>query len=149
MRVHIVITSLALAFVGTISAGCSDDASTTSPSTTTTTPTVAAASVTETFEGTVPVGGSSFYSFTVAENGTVNLTLASVGGAGVPSTAWMGLGLGAPSGIDCSTTSTTNTSAGSAVHLTGTYAPAVYCAKAYDIGNLVSAASVTVTIAHP
>ena len=123
------IAPLVLVVVGMISSGCGDDASTTSPSTTTTTPTIAAASVTETFEGTVPVGGSSFYSFTVAENGTVNLTLASVGGAGVPSTAWLGLGLGAPSGTDCSTTSTTNTAAGSAVHLTGTYAPGVSLRK--------------------
>lgn len=136
------LTSAAL-FVG----GCGDHATTTSPSNTA--PTIAAASVTETFDGTVPVGGSAFYSFSVAENGTVNLTLASVGGHGVPTTAWLGLGLGTPSGTDCATTSTANTASGSAVHITGTYAPGVYCAKAYDIGNLAAPASVTVMIAHP
>ena len=130
-----------------LAAGCAGESSTTSPSTTT--PTVAPATVNETFAGLVPVGGAAFYSFSVVERGTVNLTLSSVGGTGVPSTAWMGLGIGTPSGIDCVTSATTNTAAGSAVHVTATQDPGVYCARVFDIGNLVSPALVTVAIAHP
>ena len=64
---------------------------------------------TELFAGRVDANGSTFYSFTVVENGTVNATLAEVGGANVPSTVWLGLGLGTPSGEDCSTTPAVNT----------------------------------------
>ena len=131
--------------------GCDDSSTATSPSDTssTTTTTVASPTATELFAGRVTVGGSTFYSFTVVENGTVNVTLADVGGASVPSTVWLGLGIGTPNGEDCSTSATVNTAAGSAVHLTGTYAPGVYCVRVWDIGNLAAVAAFNVTIAHP
>lgn len=123
--------------------------SATTTTTTTTTTTVASPTTTEEFIGTVSVGGSTFYAFTVAENGTVNVTLASVGGAGVPSTVWMGLGVGAPSGEDCATTTLTNGPAGSSPQVSSVYAPGIYCVKVADIGNLAQPATFTVTIAHP
>jgi hypothetical protein len=131
--------------------GCDDSSSATSPSDTssTTTTTVASPTTTDLFAGRVTVGGSTFYSFSVVENGTVNVTLADVGGASVPSTVWLGLGIGTPSGEDCSTSATVNTAPGSSVHLTGTYAPGVYCVRVWDIGNLVAVAAFNVTIAHP
>ena len=61
----------------------------------------AAPTVTESFNGTLPVGGFKFYSFNIAANGTVNVTLNSVSGTGVPSTVQLGLGIGQPSGLDC------------------------------------------------
>ena len=131
--------------------GCDDSSTATSPSDTssTTTTTVASPTATELFAGRVTVGGSSFYSFAVIENGTVNVTLADVGGVTVPSTVWLGLGIGTPNGEDCSTSATVNTAAGSSVHLTGTYAPGVYCVRVWDIGNLAAVAAFNVTIAHP
>ena len=143
---------IALALLGAAAAvtlaGCDDGGSTpTSP--TTPTPTVAEPTTSELFAGRVDAGGSSFYSFSVVENGTVNVTLAAVGGANVPSTVWLGLGLGTPSGEDCSTTSAVNTAAGTSVHLTNTFAPGVYCVRVWDIGNLVATAAFNVTIAHP
>ena len=131
---------------------CDDKSSTaTSPSSTdtTTTTTVSAPTTTELFAGRVAVGGSTFYSFTVVQNGTVNVSLADVGGANVPSTVWLGLGIGTPSAEDCTTATTVNTAAGSAAQLTGTYAPGVYCVRVWDIGNLVAVAAFNVTIAHP
>lgn len=95
------------------------------------------------------VGSSRFYSFTVEANGTVNVTFTSISGAGVPATVWMGLGVGVPSGEDCSTTSTINGPPGTTPQFTGTYAPSVYCVKIQDIGNLYAAAQFAVTIAHP
>ena len=149
-------TARALAAVGLLTAAallfsaCGDSSTATSPSdTSSTTTTVASPTATELFAGRVPVGGTAFYSFSVAENGTVNVTLADVGGANVPSTVWLGLGIGTPAGEDCTTASTINTAAGSAVHLTGTYAPGVYCVRVWDIGNLVAVAAFNVTIAHP
>jgi hypothetical protein len=131
--------------------GCDDSSTATSPTDTdsSSTTTVASPTTTELFAGRVDVGGAAFYSFTVLENGTVNVTLADVGGANVPSTVWLGLGLGQPAGEDCSAAATVNTSAGSAVHLTGTYAPGVYCVRVWDIGNLAAVAAFNVTIAHP
>jgi len=130
---------------------CHDKSTATSPSSTTTTPTttVASPTTTELFAGRVTVSGSAFYSFTVAENGTVNVDLADVGGANVPSTVWLGLGIGTPNGEDCSTSSTINTAAGATAQLTGTYAPGVYCVRVWDIGNLAAVAAFNVTIAHP
>ena len=129
---------------------CGDKSTATSPSSTdTTTTTVASPTTTELFAGRVTVGGTAFYSFSVVENGTVNVSLADVGGASVPSTVWLGLGIGTPSGEDCTTSSTVNTAAGTGVQLTGTYAPGVYCVRVWDIGNLVAVAAFNVTIAHP
>lgn len=126
-----------------------DKTETPTSATTTTTTTVASPTTTEEFNGNVSVGGSSFYAFTVAENGTVNVTLASVGGAGVPSTVWMGLGVGAPSGEDCPTTTLTNGPAGSSPQVSSVYAPGIYCVRVADIGNLAQPATFAVTIAHP
>jgi hypothetical protein len=134
-----------LAAVALSFAGCDDKTTPTSPSSTdSTTTTVAAPTTTELFAGRVAVGGSAFYSFTVGVNGTVNVNLADVGGAGVPSTVWLGVGLGTPSGEDCTTSSTVNTA-----QLTGTYAPGVYCVRVWDIGNLAAVAAFNVTVAHP
>ena len=153
-------TARALAAVGLLAAaallfsGCDDSSTATSPTDdSNTTTTVASPTTTELFAGRVSVGGASFYSFSVVENGTVNVTLSDVGGSNVPPTVWLGLGLGTPAGEDCTAASTINTASssasGSTVHLTGTYAPGVYCVRVWDIGNLVSVAAFNVTIAHP
>jgi hypothetical protein len=133
-------------------AGCNKADSPTSPTTTTTTTTtttVADPTSTEEFNGTVAVGSSSFYSFTVEQNGTVRVTLTNVGGTNVPTSVWLGLGVGTPAGEDCSTTTSLNTQAASAAQISGTYTPGIYCAKVYDIGNLIAPARFTVSIEHP
>jgi hypothetical protein len=126
---------------------------TTSPSatsTTTTPATVASPTVSESFTGVLPVGGFKFYSFSIAANGTVNVTLNSVGGAGVPSTVQVGLGIGQPSGIDCAaTTSVTAGTPAAAPQATGTFGPGAFCVRVYDVGNLFAPANFNITIAHP
>ena len=145
-------TSICRIFVAAASiaaAGCNKAETPTSPTTTTTTTTtVADPTSTEDFSGTVGVGSSSFYSFTVEQNGTVRITLTSVSGANVPGSVWLGLGLGTPAGEDCSTTQL-NTQAASTAQISGTYAPGIYCAKVSDIGNLIAPARFTVSIEHP
>ena len=123
----------------------------TSPTTTTTTTTTTVADPTTTdgFIGVLPVGGFQFYSFTVAANGTVNVTLTGISGALVPSTVQVGLGLGQPSGTDCTTTTSLTTAAGSTPQITGTYAPGVYCVRVADVGNLFAPANFNIGIAHP
>jgi hypothetical protein len=132
-------------------AACGDDSTPTSPTTTTTTTTTAAAeaSISEAFVSSVPVNGSRFYAFEVGAYGTVNVTLDRVGGGGVPTSVWVGVGLGVPDGTDCSTTTSLNTQAGSGPHISTTLDVGTYCARIYDIGNLAAAAPFAVTIAHP
>ena len=132
-----------------LAAACGGNSTTAPSTTTTTTTTVAAATTTETWTSTVQPGGFKFFSFTVAQNGTVNLTLTSVGGQFVPSTLQLTLGIGSPAGTDCTTTQTLNTGAGSTAQITLTEAPGVYCARVADIGNLFAAAAFTVNIDHP
>jgi hypothetical protein len=131
---------------------CSHSSTSTSPSTTSTTGTTtgAAPTVSESFTGTLPVGGFKFFSFNIAVNGTVNVTLNSVTGAGVPATVQLGLGIGQPSGIDCA--ATTNATAGvtaAAPQATGTFGPGLFCVRVYDVGNLFGPANFNITIAHP
>lgn len=132
-----------------LAAGCSDDTPTSPTETTTTTQTAASPTVTEQFDGVVPVGGSKFYSFTSSTYGTITVTLMAVGGNFVPSTVMLAVGLGQPSGTDCVTTTSVNTAAGSTAQVTGNFDPAVYCAKVSDIGNLYAPASFSVSIAYP
>ncbi|MEP6782887.1 MAG: hypothetical protein ABI983_04400 [Acidobacteriota bacterium] len=132
--------------------GCSGKTPT-SPTTTTTTTTTTATAATpafsEDFTATVPVNGSSFYSFTVTQYGTVNISMTGVSGQYVPSTVTMGLGLGKPDAETCVPTTSITSTSGVGPQLTGAYDPGVYCVKISDVGNLFSAANVAVTIAYP
>ena len=130
-------------------AACKGETPTSPTTTTTTTTTVAEPTTTEEFTGILPVGGTSFYSFTVELNGTVRVTFAAVGGTNVPPSIWLGLGLGNPAGEDCATTSSLNTQAGPSPQISGTYAPGIYCVRIADIGNLAAPARFTVTLDHP
>lgn len=131
-----------------LTVGCGGDTPT-SPTDTSTTPTPASPSVTEQFDGVVPVGGSKFYSFTTSTYGTINVTLLAVGGSFVPPTVMLGVGLGQPSGTDCVTTTSVTTTAGATAQVTGNFDPSVYCAKVTDIGNLFAPASFSMSIAYP
>jgi hypothetical protein len=134
------------------SAACSHnsvtDPSLTSTSTSTTTP--ATPTITEQFNGTLPVGGFKFYSFNIAVNGTVNVTLKSVTGTNVPTTIQLGLGIGQPSGQDCAATvSATAGSNFAAPQATGVFGPGLFCVRVFDVGNLAGTATFAISIAHP
>lgn len=105
---------------------------------------------TETFAGTLPVGGSSFYSFFVSQAGPVGLTLAAVqtpGGAAL--TTPLGIGVGIPSGTGCARSTSQTTAPGLAAQLTVTLNPGTYCAAIFDSGNLSSAVNFAMRIRHP
>jgi hypothetical protein len=117
-----------------------------SPTTPTRTPATPTAS--ERYVSTMGVGGSSFFSFSVAQYGTVNVTLTAVSGFDDPSVA-IGLGLGVPSGFGCAASTTATASAGSTPQITNVYEIGVYCLRVYDVGNLNGPLTFDVTIAHP
>jgi hypothetical protein len=73
-----------------------------------------------------------------------------VSGAFVPPTVTVSLGIGQPSGTDCSTTISNDTTAQTAPpQVTGTMGPGVYCARIADVGNLFAPADFSVAVAHP
>ena len=138
--------AVSLLIVSALGAACGKNATTTSP--TTTTPD----SVTETFKGTLPVGGSAFYSFSTATAGTVTATLTDIEGDGVPPSIEVNLGIGTLSAFNCSATSSEVQMSGTAqvpALVSSSEQPGVYCVIISDIGNLFAPATFTVTIDHP
>jgi hypothetical protein len=125
-------------------AACGSSGSPTTP----TTP-VAAPTITENFNGILPIGGLKFYSFTIAQNGTVNITLVSVTGDGVPGSVTLALGLGHPAGTGCNATGVNTTTQTTAPQITSTSAPGVWCVSIADVGNLTAPANFAISIAHP
>jgi hypothetical protein len=87
---HAVVRACLLALTA---AGCHGD-STAAPSTTTTTETAASPTVTDSDTGQLSVRGTMVDSFDVGVYGTVNASLVSVTGTGVPSSVQLRVGLG-------------------------------------------------------
>jgi len=110
--------------------------------------------VTDTFSGTVDVGGFDFHSFTVGSTGTLSVTLTA---AGPPPTIFMGLGVGTPVAATASApascpllaNASLPTPAGTTAQLSGTIGPGTYCVSVYDVGNQTAQIAYTVTVSHP
>ena len=113
------------------------------------TPAATVPTVTDTFSGTLTSGSSSVYAFTVSQDGAVSVTLASVTGAGVPSTVHLHLGLGTFADATCNPTTSVDAQAGSTPQITSTYASGLYCVQLSDTGNLANPATFTITVTHP
>jgi hypothetical protein len=142
MRAGFALAAIALV-VG--AAACNKD-STPAATTTPTTPTVAR--TTDTFSGTVPVGGSAFHTFAVTVTGTIDVTLTV---AGPPSTVVMGLSIGTPAEDKCTALAggSVNTAAGSSAQLSGLASPGPLCVGVRDVGNQTAPVTYTVTVVHP
>ena len=103
----------------------------------------------ESFVGTLPVGGTRFYSFTVPQDGNVSLTLLSLVENGEPSTNTVNIGIGVPQGTGCTLLDSRTTAAGATPQFTNFYQAAVYCARVADVGTLTAAATFALNIAYP
>ncbi len=125
-------------------AGCKTSNSTTA--TTTTTPTTTART-TDTFTGTVAVGGHDFHSFTVTASGQIDVTLS----AATPASAVMGVSIGTPGDTVCPAVAggSVKAVAGVVVQLSGMASPGTLCVDVRDVGGQTSAVSYTVTVLHP
>jgi hypothetical protein len=102
---------------------------------------------TETFASFLAVRGSSTRKFTIAQSGTISLTLTSV----TPSTT-VGIGIGIPDASTpaCSLTNSLNTTAGSTPQIALPVDAGTYCATVYDSGSVADpGVSFSMTIAHP
>ncbi len=137
-----------LVLFGSLASGCSNNSST-SPTTPTTPSTT---TVRERYTSTLPVGGTKFYSFSIATAGNVTATLESIGGAGVPSSVIVNLGIGTPFQTTCSANFTqvqVTGDAGLTAVVTGSQQPGALCVVVNDVGNLYAPATFTVVIDHP
>lgn len=132
-------------FATALLAACGKD----TPSTTSPTPNVAAPSVFVTWEGTLAVGATRFYSFPVSQTGTVNLTLTSLTNSSGDLTTPVQISIGFPAGTSCTATSSATTVAGTEVHVSNTYDAGTLCTRISDVGNLVGPANFRLLIAYP
>jgi hypothetical protein len=132
----------AVALAATLSIGCGDD--TTSPTSTTLTTT------TEVYTGTMTVGGSGFYSFSVGGPGAALITFGSLTDAstGRPLNVAMGLGVGIPAGEGCNVSMSATAAPALTAQITSPVLPGIYCVQLSDVGNLRVSAVFGVRIVH-
>lgn len=103
----------------------------------------------EVFGGSLPQGGSRFYSFTVSRTGPASIMLLSLTENDAPSAATVLLGIGVPRGTDCIATTTAVLGTGVVPQLSITADPAIYCARIADAGNLTGPAQFSINIVRP
>jgi hypothetical protein len=128
--------------VGTL--GCSNDTqqSTTSP----TSPNTEVF-----FTGILNPKGSSFYTFSVTQAGTVTATVASLSTSTFNPTPGLvvGLGFGTPVGTGCQMTTSLQTSAGLASQLSAASGPGTVCINIFDVGRVAASTTFVVRIDYP
>ena len=103
----------------------------------------------ETFGAPLPVGGTVFYSFSIAQYGTVTVTLTGISGAELPESPTLAIGIGQPVGTTCNAPTVTTVAPADAPQLTGVWGPGVFCVKVTDSGSLVGPVRFTAAVAHP
>jgi len=139
--------AVALTLVFAAASCKSNDSSTTSPSSTTTAPAAASPTTTEQWSGTLAVGTTRFYSFTVLQYGTVNMTVNSLTVGGAASDVTLSAGIGTPSGTTCALTTSGTVQAGS--QLTNTFDTGIRCVYIADPGTMSAPVAFTIAIDHP
>ena len=134
---------LLAAMLAAIALGCGNDAVPTSP-------TVVNVS-TQTFTGTLVVGASRFYSFTVTSGGTIAASLASVTSAqdNTVLDRILELGIGFPAGTGCAVTTTKNVSPALTAQVLTSGEPGIHCVRVADVGDLTAPIKFAVRFAHP
>jgi hypothetical protein len=102
------------------------------------------------FEGTIGVGESSFYSFTVSQSGTFTATLASLSLAGrAPALAVPArIGVGVPAGTGCAVSASVDTPPGLTPQFTTTLAAGIHCVNISDVGTLPGAVTFAIRFTH-
>lgn len=103
----------------------------------------------ETFSGSLPVGGSRFYSFTVPQSGLTTVTLVSLKQDGANSNTIVLVGLGAPRGTECLLIDGRQVTADVVAQISLTPEPGVYCARISDAGNLTGPVDFSINIVRP
>lgn len=124
-------------------AGCNKDAVDTPTSATTTTPT------TILFSGTLQPNATRFYSYTLTTAGTVSAMLASLERGGAPMPNSLELGLGIPAGTGCAVSASSNTTTSLIPQLKQDFNTGTYCVRISDTSGLPAATNFTIRVIHP
>jgi hypothetical protein len=127
-------------------AGCGNGTSASSATSPSSLP--ADATVNESFSGRVTVGGSLFYSFSIAQYGNVAVTLTGISGTDLPHDTVLSVGIGRPAGTSCTTSTAVSTGPGDTPQVTGAYGPGVFCVRVSDGGTLTEPVDITAAVAH-
>ena len=108
----------------------------------------AATPVTDLFESQFGIQGSATRTFSVAETGTVSLTLTA---AGPPADVAVGLGIGIPrsTGTGCTLSRSVTATASTVPQLTTTAEAGSYCVRVFDVGALTGDVRFSVSVQHP
>jgi hypothetical protein len=128
-----------------LAAGC------TSPTTPEPPPTIAPATITDSFTGTLVSPTPNSHNFIVSVTGMIAITLTA---AGPPPETPLGIGIGIPSGFGCSlslgTDSSKTVQASSVAQITGTAIPGTFCLSVYDPdpATLEEPIEYAITVAH-
>lgn len=136
---------LVVLLLGGLGAGCSKPPDTAPSSSTPTTST-------EIFLGSLEVGGSNLYGFTIAQAGTVTVTLASVtaGPLSQPTGAAVGVGVGTPpSETACTLAVSSNLTAALIAQISTSMTTGVKCLQVFDPGTLTGSVNFAIRLVHP
>jgi hypothetical protein len=105
--------------------------------------------VTETFQGTLGVQGSAFFSFVVGNPDPVSVTLASLTkSSGAAVTTSVKLGFGIPSGETCAPTTSLTTTSGLQAQVLQVASQGTYCVIISDPGALTETLNFAIKIKH-
>jgi hypothetical protein len=105
--------------------------------------------LTETFQGTLNVQGSAFFSFIVGNPDPVSVTLASLTkSSGSAVSTPVKLGFGVPAGETCAPTTSLTTSSGLQAQVLQVASQGTYCVIVSDAGGLTEALNFAIKIKH-
>ncbi len=141
-RVQLALLAAAIALAFALSA-CSKNTTTTPVAPTPPPPTLS----TDTFTGVLSPLGASVFQFAVTATGKVSMTLTETGTTD-PVGLGMSLGLWDSTALTCSEIVKNDNSQTGTV-IVGTAEPGTFCARVYDVGNVVSTAGFSLEVIHP
>ena len=103
---------------------------------------------TDTFSGTVQVGGSVFHSFPVSQTGTIDVDLTA---ASPPASIALGIAIGTPGDAGCTPLAGASGTvvAGPTPQLTGVTTAGTLCVQIRDVGQATGPVTYSVTVTHP
>lgn len=106
---------------------------------------------TQTFAGSLAIGASRFYLFTVNAGGTVSVTLASVTAQadGSVLTQPLEIGVGVPAGMGCNVSIARSSAPGLVTQLQVSATPGVHCVRVSDALGLTAPVNFSLRFTHP
>jgi outer membrane lipoprotein SlyB len=139
---HLKSLVLALALLTTVTvAGCSDEETPTTPAT---------RNVEQvTWSTSLASGGATSRSFKTTRNGTVSITLQSVGGSTTGLRVGLGVGIPLGDGTGCVLSRSTEAVAGATAQLELSVDAGNYCVQVYDLGTLTQPVGFTLLLVYP